>query len=251
MSLAGKNAIVTGAASGLGLATSKRLARDGAAVAVWDIDEAGAQRAASDIVASGGRAIASRVDVSSRAQIDAGVQRAHAELGPVTILVNNAGMTGFVPFLEITEEAWDRMMMVNLKSMFMAAQAVLPDMLAAGWGRIINISSSSAQTGATRMAHYASSKGGVIAFTKSLAVEFAAQGITVNNVPPGFVDTPMLRASEALVSAGSIEKTAAASPMKRPGRPEDIAAACAFLASEDAGYITGHTLSVNGGRYSS
>jgi 2-hydroxycyclohexanecarboxyl-CoA dehydrogenase len=251
MSLAGKNAIVTGAASGLGLATCKRLARDGAAVAVWDIDEPGAQRAASEIVAAGGRAIASRVDVSSRAQIDAGVQRARAELGPVTILVNNAGMTGFVPFLEITEEAWDRMMMVNLKSMFMAAQAVLPDMLAAGWGRIINISSSSAQTGATRMAHYASSKGGVIAFTKSLAMEFAAQGITVNNVPPGFVDTPMLRASEALVSAGSIEKTAAASPMKRPGRPEDVAAACAFLASEDAGYITGHTLSVNGGRYSS
>ena len=249
MSLRGKNAIVTGAGSGLGQATAKRLAREGAAVAVWDINEAGARRTVDDIVAAGGRAMASRVDVSSRAQIDAGVQQAHAELGAVTILVNNAGMTGFVPFLEITEEAWDRMMMVNLKSMFMAAQAVLPDMLAAGWGRIINISSSSAQSGATRMAHYASSKGGVIAFTKSLAVEFAAQGITVNNVPPGFVDTPMLRASDALISAGSIEKTAAASPMKRPGRPEDIAAACAFLASEDAGYITGHTLSVNGGRY--
>jgi len=249
MSLRGKNAIVTGAGSGLGQATAKRLAREGAAVAVWDINEAGLRRTVEDIVAAGGRAIASRVDVSSRAQIDAGVQHAHAELGPVTILVNNAGMTGFVPFLEITEEAWDRMMMVNLKSMFMAAQAVLPDMLAAGWGRIINISSSSAQSGATRMAHYASSKGGVIAFTKSLAVEFAAQGITVNNVPPGFVDTPMLRASDSLISAGSIEKTAAASPMKRAGRPEDIAAACAFLASEDAGYITGHTLSVNGGRY--
>jgi len=249
MSLAGKNAIVTGGASGLGLATSKRLARDGAAVAVWDIDEAGAQRAASDIVAGGGRAIASRVDVSSRAQINAGVQHAHAELGPVSILVNNAGMTGFVPFLDITEEAWDRMMTVNLKSMYMVTQAVLPDMLAAGWGRVINISSSSAQTGASRMTHYASSKGGVIGFTKSLAMEFAAQGITVNNVPPGFVDTPMLRASEVLISAGSIEKTAAASPMKRAGRPEDIAAACAFLASEDAGYITGHTLSVNGGRY--
>ena len=249
MSLAGKNAVVTGGASGLGLATSKRLARDGASVAVWDIDEAGAQRAASDIVAAGGRAIASRVDVSSRAQIAAGVQRAHAELGPVTILVNNAGMTGFVPFLEITEEAWDRMIMVNLKSMYLVTQAVLPDMLAAGWGRIINISSSSAQSGAARMAHYASSKGGVIAFSKSLAMEFAAQGITVNNVPPGFVDTPMLRASDALIPGGSIEKTAAASPMKWPGRPEDIAAACAFLASEDAGYITGHTLSVNGGRY--
>jgi 2-hydroxycyclohexanecarboxyl-CoA dehydrogenase len=250
MSLTGKNAIVTGGASGIGLATSKRLAREGAAVAVWDIDEAGAQRAAGDIVAAGGRAIASRVDVSSRAQIDAGVQRAHAELGPVTILVNNAGMTGFVPFLEITEEAWDRMLTVNLKSMYMTTQAVLPDMLAAGWGRIINISSSSAQTGASRMVHYASSKGGVIAFTKSLAMEFAAQGITVNNVPPGFIDTPMLRASDALIPGGGIEKTAAASPMKRPGRPEDIAAACAFLASEDAGYITGHTLSVNGGRYS-
>jgi 2-hydroxycyclohexanecarboxyl-CoA dehydrogenase len=251
MSLKGKNAIVTGAASGLGLATAKRLARDGAAIAVWDIDEAGAQRAVDDILAAGGRAIASRVDVSSRAQIDAGVRRARAELGPVTILVNNAGMTGFVPFLEITEESWDRMLMVNLKSMFMASQAVLPDMLEAGWGRIINISSSSAQTGAARMAHYASSKGGVIALTKSLAAEFAAQGITVNNVPPGFVDTPMLRASSTFIAAGSIEKTAAASPMKRPGRPEDIAAACAFLASEDAGYITGHTLSVNGGRYSS
>jgi len=249
MSLQGKNAIVTGGASGLGLATAKRLAREGAAVAVWDIDEAGAQRTASDILAAGGRAIASRVDVSSRTQIDAGVERAHAGLGPVTILVNNAGMTGFVPFLEISEEAWDRMMMVNLKSMFMTAQAVLPDMLAAGWGRIINISSSSAQSGAARMAHYASSKGGVIAFTKSLAMEFASQGITVNNVPPGFVDTPMLRASDVLVAAGSIEKTAASSPMKRAGRPEDIAAACAFLSSEDAGYITGHTLSVNGGRY--
>jgi 2-hydroxycyclohexanecarboxyl-CoA dehydrogenase len=249
MSLNGKNAIVTGAGSGLGQATAKRLAREGVAVAVWDINEAGARRTVDDIVAAGGRAIASRVDVSSRAQIDAGLERAHAELGPVNILVNNAGMTGFVPFLEITEEAWDRMMTVNLKSMFMVAQAVLPDMLAAGWGRIINISSSSAQSGAVRMAHYASSKGGVIAFTKSLAMEFAAQGITVNNVPPGFVDTPMLRASDALISAGSIEKTAASSPMKRAGRPEDIAAACAFLSSEDAGYITGHTLSVNGGRY--
>jgi len=251
MSLKGRNAIVTGAGSGLGQATARRLASDGAAVAVWDINEAGAQRTASDIVAAGGRAIASRVDVSERTQIEAAVKRAHAELGPVTILVNNAGITGFVPFLEITEEAWDRMITVNLKSMFLVTRAVLPDMLAAGWGRIINISSSSAQTGATRMVHYASSKGGVIAFTKSLAAEFAAHGITANNVPPGFVDTPMLRASDSLVPGGSIEKTAAASPMKRPGRPEDIAAACAFLASEDAGYITGHTLSVNGGRYSS
>jgi 2-hydroxycyclohexanecarboxyl-CoA dehydrogenase len=243
--MAGKNAIVTGAASGLGLATAKRFAREGAAVALWDIDEGGLQRALAEIVAAGGRAIASRVDVSSRAQINAAVERAHAELGPIRILVNNAGMTGFVPFLELTDDAWDKMLTVNLKSMFMVTQAVLPDMLAASWGRIVNISSSSAQGGATRMAHYAASKGGVIGFTKALAIEFATKGITVNNVPPGFVDTPMLRASAKLISAGSVEQTAANSPMKRPGSPEDIAAACAFL----AGYITGHTLSVNGGRY--
>ena len=249
MSLTAKNAIVTGAASGLGLATAKRFAREGAAVSLWDIDETGLQRAVAEIVAAGGKAIASRVDVSSRAQILAAVERAHAELGPIKILVNNAGMTGFVSFLEITEEAWDKMMAVNLKSMFLVTHAVLPDMLAAGWGRIINISSSSAQGGAQRMAHYAASKGGVIAFSKALAMEFAPKGITVNNVPPGFVDTPMLRASTSMLPGGGVEQAAAVSPMKRPGRPEDIAAACAFLASEDAGYITGHTLNVNGGRY--
>lgn len=248
MSLAGKNAVVTGGASGLGLATCHRLARDGAGIAVWDVDEAGAQRVAQDIVAAGGRAVACRVDVSSRAQIDAAVKRVRTELGPVHILVNNAGITFFKPFMETSEAEWDRVMSVNLKSMLNCTQAILPDMLAAGWGRIINISSSSAQAGSARMTAYASSKGGVIAFSKSLALELAASGITVNNIPPGFIDTPMLRASETKITGG-IAGIAAASPMKRPGRPEDIAAACAFLASEEAGYITGQTLSVNGGRY--
>jgi 2-hydroxycyclohexanecarboxyl-CoA dehydrogenase len=250
MSFAGKIAIVTGGASGIGLATSQRFARGGIAVAVWDINEEAALRAAAEITKSGGRAIACRVDVSKRAEIDAGLSRVHAELGHVKILVNNAGITGFTPFLEITEEHWDRIMTVNLKSMFLVTQAVLPDMLAAHWGRIINVSSSSAQTGAVRMVHYASSKGGVIAFTKALAVEYAAQGITVNNVPPGFVDTPMLRGSaeEGNLGAGGVDGIAAASPMRRPGRPEDMAAAIAFLASDDASYITGHTLGVNGGR---
>jgi 2-hydroxycyclohexanecarboxyl-CoA dehydrogenase len=125
-------------------------------------------------------------------------------------------------------------------------QAVLPDMLEAKWGRIINVSSSSAQTGAQTMVHYSASKGGVIAFTKSLAQELAPTGITVNNVPPGFVDTPMMRAG----LGDKVDHIIASSPMKRAGRPEDMAGAIAFLASEDAGYITGHTLSVNGGRYS-
>lgn len=250
MSLVGKNAIVTGGASGIGLAAGRRLARDGVGIAVWDIDEAGAQRAVAELVAAGGRAVACRVDVSSRKQVDAGLARVHAELGPVQILVNNAGVTSFRPFLEVTEEEWDRIMSINLKSMLHCTQAVLPEMLSAGWGRVINISSSSAQAGAARMTTYASSKGGVIAFTKALALELAATGVTVNNVPPGFIDTPMLRASDnPNALKASIDVIAASSPMKRPGRPEDIAAACAFLASEEAGYITGQTLGVNGGRY--
>jgi 2-hydroxycyclohexanecarboxyl-CoA dehydrogenase len=247
-SLAGKNAIVTGAASGIGLAAARRLAKEGANVAIWDINEAGAQAAAAELNQAGHRAIASRVDVSKRADVDAAVAAARAKLGPVTILVNNAGISDFRPFMEMTEEMWDRIMSINLKSVLLCTQAVLPDMLASSWGRVINVSSSSAQTGSARMVAYAASKGGVIGFTKALAQELAAKGITVNNVPPGFIDTPMMRAADL---PHSVEQIAAASPMKRPGRPEDMAAAIAFLASEDAGYITGHTLSVNGGRYSS
>jgi 2-hydroxycyclohexanecarboxyl-CoA dehydrogenase len=250
MSLAGKTVIVTGAASGIGLATAQRFAREGARVAVWDINEEGAKRAAADLVAAGAKAIASCVDVSNRAQADAGVARVHAEFGPIQILVNNAGITDFCSFMDMTEQNWDRVMTINLKSMLVCTQAVLPDMLAAKWGRIINISSSSAQTGSARMTAYAASKGGVIAFTKALAQELAQSGITVNNVPPGFVDTPMLRGEGVAGMGASVEAVAARSPMGHAGRPENIAAACVFLASDDADYITGHTLSVNGGRYS-
>jgi len=139
---------------------------------------------------------------------------------------------------------WDRLMAVNLKGPFLCTKAIIPDMLAASWGRIINISSSSAQTGTSAQAHYAASKAGVIGFTKALAIEYATKGITANNVPPGFVDTEGLRASPV-----DIEGFAKRTPMQRPGKPEDIAAAVAYLASDAAGYVTGHTLSVNGGRY--
>lgn len=246
MSLAGKTAIVTGAASGIGLAAARRLAKDGANVAIWDINEDAAKAAAAELVKEGCKAIAAKVDVSKRAEIDAAVKQVHEKFGPVGILVNNAGISAFTPFMQITEEQWDRIMQVNLKSVLICTQAVLSDMLEAKWGRIINVSSSSAQTGAQTMVHYSASKGGVIAFTKSLAQELAPTGITVNNVPPGFVDTPMMRAG----LGDKVDHIIAASPMKRAGRPEDMAGAIAFLASEDAGYITGHTLSVNGGRYS-
>jgi 2-hydroxycyclohexanecarboxyl-CoA dehydrogenase len=250
MKLAGKNAIVTGAASGIGLATAERFVREGANVAVWDINEEGAQRAANDLKSAGVKVIASRVDVSNRQQVNAAVERFHKEIGQVNIIVNNAGITHFQPFMEMTDETWDRVMNINLKSMLLCTQAVLPDMLAAKWGRIVNVSSSSAQSGSARMVAYAASKGGVIGFTKALAQEVAALGITVNNVPPGFVDTPMLRGEGTAGLGVTVEAIAARSPMGRPGKPEDLAAAIAFLASEDAGYITGHTLSVNGGRYS-
>jgi len=251
MSLAGKIVIVTGAASGIGLATAQRFAKEGAQVALWDINEEGAQREAAALVAGGAKAaIASRVDVSNRAQVDAAVERVHKELGRVQVLVNNAGITDFTPFMDMTEERWERIMNINLKSMLVCTQAVLPDMLEAKWGRIINISSSSAQTGSARMTAYAASKGGVIAFTKALAQELAPSGITVNNVPPGFVDTPMLRGEGVAGLGATVEQVAAHSPMRRAGRPENIAGACVFLASDDADYITGHTLSVNGGRYS-
>lgn len=247
MSLKGRTAIVTGAASGIGLAAAHRLAVAGACIAIWDLNEAGGQAAAADLVKQGYRAIASCVDVSRRGDVDAAVKTAHEQLGPIGILVNNAGISAFTPFMEITEALWDRVMTVNLKSMLICTQAVLPDMLEAKWGRVINVSSSSAQSGAPLMTHYAASKGGVIGFTKALAQELAAKGITVNNVPPGFVDTPMLRRD----LREKVDQIVATTPMKRSGRPEDMAAAIAFLASEEAGYITGHTLSVNGGRYSS
>jgi 2-hydroxycyclohexanecarboxyl-CoA dehydrogenase len=244
MSLNNKVAVVTGSASGIGRACAVQLARDGAAVAVWDLDAKGADETVATITKAGGRAIACVGDASSKEGIAAALARTRKELGPVTILVNNAGISPFVKFLDVTEEIWDRTIRINLKGPFLCTQAIIPDMLAAKWGRIVNISSSSTQTGAPGMSPYVSSKGGVIGLTRSLAAEFAAQGITVNNIPPGFIDTPMLRASPVDVDA-----YAATMPMKRPGKPEDIAAACSYLCSEAAGYVTGHTLSVNGGRY--
>jgi 2-hydroxycyclohexanecarboxyl-CoA dehydrogenase len=244
MSVEGKVAIVTGAARGIGRAIAVRLAREGAAVALWDLRSDEVQMGMDEIKQAGGRAITCVGDVSKAADVARCAAETRKAFGPVSILVNNAGIVGFSPFLSITEEMWDRMMLVNVKGPYLCTKEIVPDMLAAGWGRIVNISSSSAQTGSKSMAHYVTSKSGVIGMTKALAIEYAQTGITVNHVPPGFVDTPMLRESPV-----DIDAFAQTTPMKRPGTPEDIAAAVAYLASEDAGYVTGQTISVNGGRF--
>jgi NAD(P)-dependent dehydrogenase (short-subunit alcohol dehydrogenase family) len=251
MSLHGRTAVITGGASGIGLAISQRLARDGASVAVFDVDYAGAERLVKQLRVDGSSALAVRVDVSDRRQVDGAVGEVRDQLGPIQVLVNCAGIEAFEPFQSITEASWDRIMAVNLRGTFNCTQAVVSDMIAAGWGRIINISSSSAQSGAAKMTHYAASKAGVIGFTKALALELGRAGITVNSIPPGSIDTPMLRRAAAAGHLGgaAVERIGAAMPVGRAGTPEDIAAACAFLASEEAGYITGQVIGVNGGRY--
>jgi len=244
MSLEGKVAVVTGGGRGIGRAIAAVLASHGAAVAVWDLNLVSAKEVVAEIQDAGGNAIAVGGDVGDADDVTAAAATTRAELGAVTVLVNNAGITAYEPFESISEEAWDRMLRINLKGPFLVTKELVPDMLEAGWGRIINISSSSAQTGAPSMAHYAASKGGVIGLTKALAIEYAAKGITVNNVPPGFVDTPLVRQGPV-----DVEAAAATMPMKRAGQPEDVAHAVAYLASDEASYVTGQTLSVNGGRY--
>ncbi len=243
MTLHGRNAVVTGGGRGIGAAIATVLARNGAAVAVWDIDPEGAKKTTTVIQADGGTAIAVECDATDVESVAAAAFQTQSELGAVTILVNNAGINAVEPFAIMSEESWDRMIRVNLKGPFLVTREFVADMLAAGWGRIINISSSSAQTGAPGMAHYAASKGGVIGLTRALAVEYAAKGITVNHVPPGFIDTPLTRATV------TVEAVAHTMPMRRAGQPEDVAHAVAYLASDEAGYVTGTTLSVNGGRY--
>lgn len=243
-------ALVTGGGSGMGEATSHRFARDGMAVGVLDIDGAAAARVAQAIRDAGGRAVAVTADISARRQVKAAVDEVRRAFGRITVLVNNAAVESFTAFDDIDEDSWDRLMSVNLKGAYIVTQTVLPDMTAAGWGRIVNVSAIGAQSGATHMAHYTASKGGVIAMTKSLAVELGAKGVTVNSVSPGFILTPMSqRAIDDNLFPVPAEQIYGAYPIPRLGRPEEIAAACAYLASEDAGYVTGQVLSVNGGAY--
>jgi 2-hydroxycyclohexanecarboxyl-CoA dehydrogenase len=241
-------AVVTGGGSGMGRAVCRQLADAGHRVAVLDVDAEAAAAVASEVTASGATASAVPVDVSDRAAVETALDQVRSALGPVDIMVTSAGIEGFEDFLAITPEAWDRMMAVNLTGTFHCLQLAVPDMVESGWGRIVTISSSSAQSGTRRMAHYVASKGGVIAFTKALALDLAPKGITVNTIPPGVIDTPMMR-RPIESGAMNVDAVIARAPLGRLGRPEDIAAACVFLCSEEAGYITGQQLNVNGGWY--
>ncbi|WP_096290054.1 SDR family NAD(P)-dependent oxidoreductase [Mycobacterium ahvazicum] len=230
-----KTAVVTGGGSGIGLAVAHQLRADGLDVATIDLKPSDAE-------------LSFTADVTDRSQVDAALAAIRAQLGPVAVLVNAAGLDGFKRFSNITFEDWQRVVDVNLHGVFHMTQAVLPDMVEAGWGRIVNISSSSTHSGAPYMSHYVAAKSAVNGLTKSLALEYGPSGITVNAVPPGFIDTPMLRSAEQRGYLGDIDETIARTPVRRIGKPEDIAAACAFLISEEAGYITGQILGVNGGR---
>jgi NAD(P)-dependent dehydrogenase (short-subunit alcohol dehydrogenase family) len=244
----GRIALVTGGGSGIGEAICHRLAKDGMAVAVLDVNAQNAERVAADVRAAKGRAIGVHSNVADRGSLESAVARVRTELGPITVLVNNAAVESFELFAEIQEESWDRIMAVNLKGPYLVVQAVLSDMVAASWGRIVNVSSLAAQIGAMRMAHYSASKGGVVSLTRTLAIELGPKGITVNSVAPSFIDTPMARrAIAANEFPVPFEQILQSYPIPRFGRPEEVAAACAFFASEDAAYITGQLLGVNGG----
>jgi 2-hydroxycyclohexanecarboxyl-CoA dehydrogenase len=241
-------AVVSGAGSGMGLAIAGHLAAQGHRIALLDRAGEAALRAAKELRETGARAIGVETDVTDRAAVDAALDETRAELGPVAIVITAAGIDAFERFADITLESWERVVAVNLTGTFHCLQAALPDMLEARWGRMVTISSSSAQSGAPRMAHYVAAKAGVVGLTRALALEFARKGITVNVVTPGMIDTPMLRRASAGGDIGSLEQTAARSvPMGRAGTPEEIAATCGFLCSDEAAFITGQVVGVNGG----
>jgi 2-hydroxycyclohexanecarboxyl-CoA dehydrogenase len=246
--MTGRVAVVTGGGSGIGRSISMRLARDGVAVAVLDINQPGAEQTAARIAAGGGRAVAVAADVADAAAVRAAVDRVHAGLGPAHIMVNVAGIGAFVPLLEMSQAEWDRMIAVHLTGTFNCTRAVLPDMLAAGWGRIVNTASvAGLNGGGPGLSHYAAAKGGIIAFSKALAHEFGPSGITVNCIAPGLIDTPIIKSS--LVTAELRARAIEGAPVRRIGEPEDVAAVCAFLVSEESGFFTGQVMSPNGGRY--
>jgi 2-hydroxycyclohexanecarboxyl-CoA dehydrogenase len=243
-----KTALVTGAAAGIGKACAMRLAREGIAVGVLDLDLAGCEKVVAEIQAEGGKAIALKASIADRGQVTAAVGKLREAFGPVTIVVNNAGISNFIAFEELTDADWDKMFEINCKGTFIVTQVVLPDMKAAGWGRVVNISSSSAQTGSLEQVHYSASKGAIISMTRSLAQALGPHGITVNNIPPGAVMGTIMSEANRHRFQMPEEQLIKFIPVRRTGVADDIANACAWLVSEASGYVSGQTIGVNGGR---
>ena len=240
-------AVVTGGGSGLGQSISEHLAREGRRVAVLDVNAEAAEKVAAGLTAVGASAVAVQVDVADPVSVAAAFEMVRGSLGPIEILVTSAAVAGFTRFDQIGFEEWNRYLAVNLTGTFLCLQAALPDMVEAEWGRVVTISSAAGQTGSIRQGHYSASKGGVIALTKTVALEYAAKRITVNTVPPFTVDTPMLREAQRAKKLPPSEILAKAIPAGRLGTGEDFAAICAFLCSDSASYITGQVIGVNGG----
>jgi 2-hydroxycyclohexanecarboxyl-CoA dehydrogenase len=240
-------AVVTGGGSGLGESISAQLGRDGHRVAVLDVDGEAADKVAAQLCANGAQAVAVHVDVAESDSVAAAFDVVRSTFGPVGVLVTSAAVAGFTRFDQITLEEWNRYLAVNLTGTFFCMQAALSDMVGAEWGRIVTISSAAGQNGASRQGHYSASKGGVIALTKSVALDYAAKGITVNTVPPFVIDTPMLRAQQRDKKLPPAEILTKAIPAGRLGTGDDVAALCGFLCSDAASYITGQVIGVNGG----
>lgn len=244
-----RTAIVTGAARGIGAATASRLGRDGLAVAVLDLDELACQQTVAQVQTAGSRSLAVGVDVSDAEQVEAAVARVAAELGPPTVLVNNAGITRDNLLFRMTEQDWDSVLAVHLRGSFLMSRAVQSHMTAAGWGRIINLSSTGA-LGNRGQANYATAKAGLQGFTKTLAIELGRFGVTVNAVAPGFIVTDMTRATAERIGMSFEDFQRAAVdqiPVGRVGQPEDIAATVSFLVGEEAGFVSGQVIYVAGG----
>ncbi len=242
-------AIVTGAARGIGAATALRLARDGFAVGVLDLDESACAGTVDEIRAAGGQALAVGVDVSRTDQVESAVQRVADSLGAPTVLVNNAGITRDNLLFKLTDDDWDAVLGVHLRGSFLMSRAVQRHMTAAGWGRIVNLSSTSA-LGNRGQANYSAAKAGLQGFTKTLAIELGRFGVTVNAIAPGFIVTDMTAATaERLkMTFEDFQQAALAQiPVGRVGRPDDIAAAVSFLVSDEAGFVSGQVLYVAGG----
>ena len=247
--LKGKTAIVTGGGGGIGGATSRRFADEGAQVAVFDMNLEAAQKVADGIVAAGGKAQAFACNITDRAQVDAAVAAAEAQLGPIDILVNNAGWDIFKPFTKTVPAEWDKLIAINLTGALHMHHAVLPGMAARKRGRIVNIASDAARVGSSGEAVYAACKGGLVAFSKTIAREHARHNITVNVVCPGPTDTALF--ADYKLGAGNPEKLEEAFrrsiPLGRIGQPQDLPGAILFFASDDAAYVTGQVVSVSGG----